>query len=116
MRQVGCERVSLGIESGDEKVFNFINKGEKLEAIEKAVKILKKAGIKVDGFFIVGLPFETIKSARKSARLAERLGLNSVKWNMLVPYPQTALWDWVAENGKWLKSFTQGQHFSREKA
>ena len=48
--------------------------------------------------------------------MAERLGLNSVKWNMLVPYPQTALWDWVAENGKWLKSFTQGQHFSREKS
>lgn len=116
MRQSGCERVSLGIESGDEKVFNFINKGEKLDAVEKAVKILKKAGIKVDGFFIIGLPFETVRSAKKSARLAEKLGLNSVKWNMLVPYPQTSLWDWVTENGKWLKSFTQGQHFSREKS
>ena len=116
MRRAGCGRVSLGIESGDEKVFNFINKGEKLEAVEKAVKVLKKAGIKVDGFFIIGLPFETVKSAQKSARLAEKLGLNSVKWNMLVPYPQTVLWDWVMKNGKTLKSFTQGQHFSREKS
>lgn len=116
MKRAGCERVSLGIESGDEKVFDFINKGEKLGAVEKAVGILKKADIKVDGFFIIGLPFETIKAAKRSARLAEKLGLNSVKWNMLVPYPQTVLWDWVVKNGKVLKSFTQGQHFSREKS
>lgn len=116
MKAAGCEEVSLGIESGDEKVFNFINKGEKLEAVEKAVKILKKAGIKVDGFFIVGLPFENIKSIKKSVKFINRLGIDNVKWNMLVPYPQTFLWEWVMKNGKILKDFTQGQHFSREKS
>lgn len=97
-------------------VFDFINKGEKLSAIENAVKILKKHKLKVDAFFIVGLPFETIKSIKKSLKFIGKLGVDNVKWNMLVPYPQTALWDWVIKNGKTLKNFTQGQHFSREKS
>ena len=116
MKAAGCEEVSLGIESGDEKVFDFINKGEKLSAIENAVKILKRRNIKVDAFFIVGLPFENIKSIKKSVKFINRLGIDNVKWNMLVPYPQTFLWEWVMKNGKILKDFTQGQHFSREKS
>ncbi|MCK6462340.1 MAG: B12-binding domain-containing radical SAM protein [Candidatus Pacebacteria bacterium] len=115
MKEAGCKEVSLGIESGDEKVFDFINKGEKLSAIENAVKILKEHKLKVDAFFIVGLPFETIKSIKKSIKLIGKLGIDNVKWNMLVPYPQTALWDWVVKNGRVLKNFTSGQHFSREK-
>lgn len=116
MKMAGCDEVSLGIESGDEKVFDFINKGEKLSAIENAVKILKRHKLKVDAFFIIGLPFENIKSIKKSLKLISKFGIDNVKWNMLVPYPQTVLWDWVMKNGKVLKNFTQGQHFSREKS
>jgi len=113
MQKSGCRAVSLGIESGDEKVFNFINKGEKLEDIKKAAKILKKADIEVSGFFIIGLPFETKKSIKKSLKFIENLGINHIKWNMLVPYPETFLWNWVLKNGRFLKSFTEGQHFSK---
>lgn len=116
MKTAGCDEVSLGIESGDEKVFDFINKGEKLSAIENAVKIIKRHKLKVDAFFIIGLPFETIKSVKKSVKLINRLSIDNVKWNMLVPYPQTFLWDWAQKNAKILKSFTEGQHFSREKS
>ena len=115
MKKSGCEAVSMGIESGDEKVFNFINKGEKLEDIAKAVKILKKHGIEVSGFFIIGLPLETPRSIKRSLKFIDALGLDGVKWSMLVPYPQTFLWDWVVKNGRFLKNFTDGQHFSKQK-
>jgi len=115
MKKSGCESVSLGIESGDEKVFNFINKGEQLEDITKAVKILKKHNISVTGFFIIGLPFETKKSVKKTLNFINKLGLTGVKWNMLIPYPKTFLWDWVLKNGRFVKSFTDGQHFSKQK-
>ncbi|MEK7154226.1 MAG: radical SAM protein [Patescibacteria group bacterium] len=114
MKRSGCESVSLGIESGDEKVFNFINKGEQLDDITGAVKMLKKYGINVCGFFIIGLPLETKKSVKKTLDFISKLGLNGVKWNMLVPYPKTFLWDWVLKNGRFLKNFTDGQHFSKQ--
>lgn len=113
MKKSGCESVSLGIESGDEKVFDFINKGEKLQDIKQAACIFKKAGIEVSGFFIIGLPFETKKSIKKSLKFIDELGIKHIKWNMLVPYPETFLWDWVLKNGRFLKDFTYGQHFSK---
>lgn len=115
MKKSGCESVSLGIESGDEKVFNFINKGEKLDNIANAVKILKKHGLSVSGFFIIGLPFESVKSVKRSLKFINKLNLDGVKWNMLVPYPETFLWNWVLKNGRFLENFTDGQHFSKEK-
>jgi len=114
MKKSGCDSVHLGVESGDEKVFNFINKGEKLEDIAKAAKLLKKHGFSTTGFFIVGLPLETKKSVKKSLKFIDELGLDGVKWSMLVPYPKTFLWDWVLENGRFLKNFTDGQHFSKQ--
>lgn len=113
MKESGCSVVSLGIESGDEKVFDFINKGEKLADIKNAVGAFKNAGIEVSGFFIIGLPFETKKSVKKSLKFIEGLGIKHIKWNMLVPYPETFLWDWVLKNGRFLKDFTSGQHFSK---
>jgi len=115
MKKSGCESVSLGIESGDKKVFNFINKGETLDNIVEAVRILKKHGLSVSGFFIIGLPFESVKSVKRSLKFIDELKLDGIKWNMLVPYPKTFLWDWVLKNGRFLENFTDGQHFSKEK-
>lgn len=111
MRKSGCQSVSLGIESGDQKVFNFVNKGETLDDIVMAVKLLKKHDLIVSGFFIIGLPFESIKSVKKTLKFIDKLNLDGVKWSMLVPYPGTVLWDWVLKNGHLLGNFTDGQHF-----
>jgi len=114
MRESGCCHVSLGIESGDERVFNGIKKGETLDDVARAAKILMSKGIKVTGFFIVGLPGDSIASTRKSVEFYRQLGLNGgIKWNFLVPYPQTELWDWVKSNGVFLEDFSAGRHFSK---
>ena len=59
MKKSGCSELIFGIESGNKKVFKNIEKGEKLEDIEKAVKhntFAKEVGMKIGGFFIIGLP------------------------------------------------------------
>lgn len=117
MFAAGCRNVSLGIESGDEQVFDNIKKGEKLSDIVTAVKILTDNKIIVAGFFIVGLPYDNLKKTRKTIKFIEGLNLNGgVKWNFLIPYPQTALWDWVQKNGRILQDFTQGRHFYKNEA
>lgn len=115
MKQAGCNNVSIGIESGDPKVFEFINKGETLDDIKNAVDLLKAEQINTVGFLIIGLPYDSIKATKKSLKFVESLNLSSrVKWNMLVPYPKTFLWDWVKKNGRFLIDFTSTQHFNRD--
>lgn len=111
MRRAGCKSIALGIESGDEEVFNNINKGESLGDILKAVKMIRKAGIKCVGYFIIGLPGDSVKSTKKTVRLQRNLGLSDYKYNMLIPYPGTRMWDAIKQNGRLLTDIKGIYHF-----
>lgn len=111
MKKAGCTSIALGVESGDEKVFNTINKGEKLSDIVRAVKMIKKAGIKSVGYFIVGLPGDSIDSTKRSIRFQRGLGLSDYKYNILVPYPGTKIWENVKEKGRLLTEIKGAYHF-----
>ena len=102
MKQSGCQHVWIGIESADEEVFNKINKGEKLADVCQGIMILKGAGIRVGGFFIVGLPHSTRDSDLKSVAFVKKLKIDAW-WFNFVPYPHTKAWDWVQANGKILR-------------
>lgn len=111
MKESGCTSISLGIESGVPEVFGRIKKGEKLDDIENAVKMAKDCGVKVFGFFIIGLPGSTFELDKKSVEFAKRIGLKKATWNLLVPYPRTEVWRWVQENGIVLRDWKEGYHF-----
>lgn len=103
MKQSGCRYVWIGIENADEEVFHRINKGEKLEDIERGIGFLKNAGIRVGGFFIVGLPHSTREADLKSVDFVKKNGIDAW-WFNFVPYPHTEAWEWVRKNGKILRS------------
>ncbi|MDD5097542.1 MAG: radical SAM protein, partial [Candidatus Omnitrophica bacterium] len=111
MKKAGCKSIALGIESGDKAVFDNINKGEELSDIVRAVKMIKRAGIKCVGYFIVGLPGDSTQSTKESVRLQRGLGLSDYKYNMLIPYPGTKVWDMVREKGRLLMDIKGIYHF-----
>ncbi len=112
MKESGCFSISLGIESLAPDVFENINKGEKIDDIKNAVINAKKAGIKVEGFFIIGLPGSTYEKDILSIKEAKKLKLNSSSWGILVPYPGTKVWGWVINNkdARMLKDWRDGFH------
>jgi radical SAM superfamily enzyme YgiQ (UPF0313 family) len=114
MKKAGCFAVALGIESGVEKEFKAIKKGEELSDIVNAVELANRNRIDVFGNFIIGLPHSTLESTRKSVNFARRLKLESCIFNLFVPFPGTEVWDWVRTNGKmlmdWKDGFTQGKN------
>ncbi len=102
MKQSGCRYVWIGIENADEEVFNEIHKGEKLEDIKTGIKYLKKAGIRVGGFFIVGLPYSTREADLKSVDFVKENGIDAW-WFNFVPYPHTEASNWVQNHGEILR-------------
>lgn len=103
MKRSGCRYVWIGIENADEKVFKTIDKGEELQNIKTGIKHLKAAGIRVGGFFIVGLPYSTKEADLKSVDFVKGLGIDGW-WFNFVPYPYTEAWNWVQTHGKILRS------------
>lgn len=112
MAATGCHSVALGIESGDRDVLKMVRKGENLEDIERAVGYLKKAGIHTMGYFIIGLPGSTFETELETMRYEKRIGLDDSIYNLFLPYPETEAWKWVKQNGRFLRDYRCGYHFS----
>jgi len=114
MARSGCLSVMVGIESADRDVLAAVKKGESIEAIEKGICVLKKAGLGVGGFFIIGLPGDSYRAQLCSVDFALKHDI-SAHFNMLVPYPGTEVYDWVVSHGRFLELGCEGMHFSDSK-
>jgi len=80
---------------------NFIGKGINVDQIKHAFIIAKKAKLKTAGFFMLGHPYETAHSIKKTIDLAKELNPNYASFNIVTPYPGTPLFKMAIENG-WL--------------
>lgn len=114
MKRAGCMSIAFGIESGNPETFNSIKKGEPLSAVVKAVKLVNEVGIKAVGYFIIGLPGDTLDKFIETVRFQRALRLDHYIYGMLIPYPKTEVWDMVETRGKLLCDITSTQHFSND--
>jgi len=104
MKESGCFRIGLGIESANNDVLRKIKKGTKIEQVEETVEMAKQVGIEVVGFFIVGHPTETYERFMETVEFARRMPFGFVNFWNLVPYPGTELLQWVRKNAVLLYS------------
>ena len=66
LKRSGCTMLKLGIESGDQKVLDQLNKGIDLPIASAVLKTLKRAGIATYCYFLFGTPPEKEESAVKT--------------------------------------------------
>ncbi len=99
MRTAGCEWIGFGVESGNEQILEATGKGITLNQALNAVNAAKKAGIKTDGFFIFGHPFETTKTVWDTINFATKLNTTTVTFGTMVPYPGTQIYE-LAQKGE----------------
>jgi len=101
MKKAGCWMIAYGIESGSQKVLDKAKKEITLEQIEETINITHKVGIKVYGYFIIGLIGETKETIQKTINLAKRLPVTFAIFHTASPYPKTELYREAKEKG-WL--------------
>ena len=90
MEHAGCEHVSLGIESGSDRILELINKGICQDDVKNAIKIIREnSDILIEGFIILGFPQETIKDLMKTFMSIIKLDLDWVEPGIFSPLPGT---------------------------
>lgn len=98
-KRSGCFQLEMGVESGDDGILKAIGKKITVEQVRNAVKIIKRNGIKLGTYFILGHPNETKETVRKTVRLAAALNTDTIAVGVMVPYPGTAIYT-MAKQGE----------------
>ncbi|MCX9014280.1 MAG: radical SAM protein [Candidatus Methanoperedens sp.] len=98
--KAGGQNVCLGTESGNLQVFSLVNKGESLEEIINAAKLIRKYNLEFGLCFVIGLPEDTLEKHRDSIKLAKYLNVDYAYWNMCTPWPGTKIETWFRQNGE----------------
>lgn len=91
LKQAGCFRCALGIETGDEEKLRDMGKGTKLGMVQDAFAAGRRAGLDLTAFFVLGHPNETFASILKTIKLAVRLDPKLPIFGVMVPYPGTEI-------------------------
>jgi len=105
MGRAGCMLIAWGIESGNEIVLKRAHKGYKMEQAHRALGCAHESGIKNWGYFIIGLPGETVETIQETMAVSKALPLDIALFHVAAPYPGTPFFFQVLENG-WFRPGT----------
>lgn len=89
MRLAGCERLSLGVESGSAEILRLINKRITVGQIMKSADSARRYGIKTRFYMMLGNRGETEQTFRESLQFLQRARPNSYIFSCLSIYPGT---------------------------
>jgi anaerobic magnesium-protoporphyrin IX monomethyl ester cyclase len=93
MKDAGCRRVYLGLETGNPDTLKLMQKQASLDEGKRAVQLFHESGIEVAAFFIVGYPGESMSSIEDTFRFALELPLDVISFNVPFPLPGSPLFD-----------------------
>jgi uncharacterized radical SAM superfamily protein len=92
MKRAGCKEISYGIESADENVLKQLGKNVNLKKAIQVIDKTKKIGIKVNLFFMIGVPGETKESLIKSILFIKQTRPQIFGFAPYIPMPNTPIY------------------------
>lgn len=89
LKKAGCWVVAFGFEHGSQEMLDKMKKGARVEKAYEAVRTCRRHGLKVHGFFVIGLPWETRETLEECYRFARSLDPDFFDFNIAYPLPGT---------------------------
>ncbi len=99
MRRAGFYYVNLAIESAEQDVIDTLGKKLDLRRVRGTLSNLESAGFRIGLLFMMGMPFDTPDSIRKTVELAESIPGHHAHFFIVTPFPGTKLYEMVLEKG-----------------
>lgn len=91
MKKAGCNSIKVGIESGSEKILSSMNKGITHEQVRNAARLFDKVGIHWTGYFMMGVPGETVEDVYKSLEFMYEVKPDFASIGVYEPFPGTPM-------------------------
>jgi len=88
---VGWDLISVGFESGSQRILDLMEKGTTVEQNLEAAKIIKSCGAKIYANYILGLPWETKQDVQATMKMGDTIAAEMPSWAYFAPYPGCGL-------------------------
>lgn len=107
LKEAGCTRLGVSIESGCERVLHkLIHKPLNLEIVKPIRELCRKIGILMTANFMIGIPGETWEEIRESLHFADECDFDYISIHIATPLPKTDLYHLAVEKGVLCKNFS----------
>lgn len=90
MQRAKCYVVYIGFESVNPETLKEYKKGQSVEEIVEAVRLLHEHGIMVHGMFVMGAENDNVLSLRETADFALKHQIDTLQFMVLTPLPGTS--------------------------
>ncbi len=109
LKETGVRTMSVGVESGDPEVFRMMRKGETLDQVSNAIRLIQKVGMIPWINMVIGLPGDTLEAHRRSVEwVLTHEKPRIVQWNMYSPLRGTAAYEFFVKRGDFEDGFIAG--------
>ncbi len=108
LKKSGVFKVGLGIETADPHLMKTIKKNLDLEKVKTAITALRRQGIVVHGYFILGLPGDTPSTMRTTINFAKKANPHFCNFSICIPFPGTEVYEAVKRSGRCLVDIEGG--------
>ncbi len=98
MHRGGCRAIYFGVESGSQRILDFLNKGVSVKQIEQVFAWCRELGIHTYASIVIGVPAETERDLELTDELISRIKPDFYNKNLYTGLPQSRLYDYVIEN------------------
>lgn len=85
--KVGWDLISVGFESGSQRILDLLHKGTTVEQNLESAKIIHSFGAKIYANYMTGLPWETKWDIQATHRMADEINAEMPSWAYFAPYP-----------------------------
>lgn len=110
LQEAGCVGIQLGMESGSDRLLKAMHKGFTWERALAACRLIRQRGLRLECFFMVGMPQEDETSLGQTLRAIENLDCDKVIYSIFTPYPGTEAYAYCRERGLIAADFDPSLH------
>jgi len=104
MSEAGFTHMGFGLETGSQRIADLTRKDETVQVHLDAASLCQKHNMDVSFFMIFGFPTETKEDRKMGYDAVMKANLSATKYNNLIPYPGTPLWNELKGSGRVVKT------------
>jgi len=99
LAESGCKEIQFGLETGSQKLLDFVKKQLNYDKIINGFRLCKKYGINSYAYIILGIPGEDESTLNETTSLLAHVKPDLIRPTFLIPVKGTELYDYCKNKG-----------------